>query len=132
MLNLNSIMIGSTQPGVLGEFYEKVLGRPADWTDGEWRGWKMCDGQFVIGRHSEVTAAAKEPQRVVFNFDVDDVEDEFERIKALGAPVIKEPYKMGEQFIATFSDPDGNYFQLITPWKLSVPDDELELAGVSG
>jgi len=39
----------------------------------------------------------------------------------LGAEVIAEPYQMGaddDQFqgsIATFADPDGNYFQLMTP-----------------
>jgi predicted enzyme related to lactoylglutathione lyase len=45
------------------------------------------------------------------------VENEFERIKDTGATVIKEPYEMGGGMIATFADPDGNYFQLMTPWE---------------
>lgn len=32
-LSFNSIMIGSAQPKVLGAFYEKVFGRPADMTE---------------------------------------------------------------------------------------------------
>ncbi len=41
MFNLQSvsIMIGSAQPKVLGEFYAKVFGRAADWSeDNEWYG----------------------------------------------------------------------------------------------
>jgi predicted enzyme related to lactoylglutathione lyase len=29
--------------------------------------------------------------------------------------VIREPYAIGDGWIATLADPDGNYFQLITP-----------------
>ena len=41
-------------------------------------------------------------------------------MKGLGAKVIAEPYSMGEDqnfLIATLSDPDGNYFQLVSPMK---------------
>ncbi len=59
--------------------------------------------------------SAKEPGRVMFNFETGQVKEEFERIKALGGEVIKAPYAMGEGWIATLADPDGNYFQLVTP-----------------
>jgi predicted enzyme related to lactoylglutathione lyase len=58
---------------------------------------------------------AKEPGRVMINFATPQVKEEFERIKALGGTVIKEPYEMGGGFIATLADPDGNYFQLMNP-----------------
>jgi predicted enzyme related to lactoylglutathione lyase len=58
--------------------------------------------------------SAKEPGRIMFNFETAQVKEEFERIKALGAAVIREPYQMGDGWIATLADPDGNYFQLIT------------------
>jgi predicted enzyme related to lactoylglutathione lyase len=37
----------------------------------------------------------------------------------LGTRVVAEPYRMGEgdMWIATFADPDGNYFQLMSPWE---------------
>ena len=61
----------------------------------------------------------------MFNFETDDVKKEFERIKEIGAHVIKEPYSMDENDdqsqIATFADPDGNYFQLMTP--MPAPDE---------
>ena len=43
------------------------------------------------------------------------MQDEFERIKGVGAAVIAAPYQIGEGWIATLADPDGNYFQLMTP-----------------
>ena len=42
---------------------------------------------------------------------------EFDKMKAAGATVVQEPYQMGDDpgWIATLSDPDGNYFQLMSP-----------------
>lgn len=55
----------------------------------------------------------------MLNFDTDDVKGEFDRIKKLGVAVIAEPYQMEgfDMWIATFADPDGNFFQLMTPWE---------------
>ncbi len=58
---------------------------------------------------------AKEPGRVIFNFETAQVKEEFARIRTLGAQVIREPYEMGGGWIATLADPDGNYFQLVNP-----------------
>jgi predicted enzyme related to lactoylglutathione lyase len=58
----------------------------------------------------------KDPGRVLVNFETAQVQAEFERIKAIpGAAVIREPYQMGEAWLATLADPDGNYFQLVSP-----------------
>jgi predicted enzyme related to lactoylglutathione lyase len=51
----------------------------------------------------------------MFNFETQQVKQEFERIKAHGATVIREPYEMGGGWIATLADPEGNIFQLISP-----------------
>src|SRR5258708_5438586 len=118
MLNLNSFMIGTMQVKILAEFYEKAFDRPADMVEQGWHGWLVGKCFLTIGEHSEVNGQAKEPQRVIFNFETNDVKGEFERLKALGARVVKEPYDMqGGMWIATLADPDGNYFQLMTPWK---------------
>ncbi len=118
MLNLSSVMIGSLQPKVLAEFYEKVLERPADSADDGWYEWKVGSTHLTIGEHSEVRGKAKEPQRVILDFETEEVKEEFDRIKGVGAEVIKEPYEMEGAWIATFADPDGNYFQLMSPWEM--------------
>jgi predicted enzyme related to lactoylglutathione lyase len=56
----------------------------------------------------------------MFNFETNDVQGEFKRMKGLGAKVIAEPYHPADDqdmWIATLADPDGNYFQLISPMK---------------
>lgn len=116
MLNFNSVMIGSEQPKEMGEFYKKVFDKAPDMEETGWYGWQIGNAFFSIGEHSEVKGKVHEPQRVIFNFETKEVKEEFERIKNIGAIVIKEPYEMGGAWIATFADPDGNYFQLMTPW----------------
>lgn len=116
-LNLNSIMIGTAQPTVLGEFYEKVFGRPADSTEEGWYMWQVGACSLSIGEHSEVSGQAKEPARMILNLETTAVKEEFERLKS-DVTVIKEPYEMGGGWIATFADPDGNYIQLMTPFEM--------------
>lgn len=116
MLNLNSVMIGTTRPSELAAFYEKVLG-PVGMKDDEngfW-GWQVGSSNLSVLNHSEMGGNTKDPGRIIFNFETAEVKEEFERIKAAGATVIREPYEMGGGWIATLADPDGNYFQLVTP-----------------
>jgi predicted enzyme related to lactoylglutathione lyase len=120
MLNLNSIMIGTKQPAVLAAFYEKVLGKAAEMVDEEngfW-GWQVGSTSLSVLEHSEMGGNAKDPGRVMFNFETTQVKEEFERIKPLGGAVIREPYEIGGGWVATLADPDGNYFQLVTPMEM--------------
>lgn len=127
MLNLNSIMISSGNPEPLKKFYEQVFGQPMD----EMMGWMVGGVSMMVMEHSEVKGKSKEGPRIILNLEADDVRGEFERIKNIqGAEVIKEPYQMtmegetiekGQEtddgfWIATLADPDGNYFQLMSPW----------------
>lgn len=117
MLNLNSIMIGTKQPQALATFYEKVIGKPADMVDREngFFGWQVGSTYLSVLEHSEMMGSTKDPGRVMFNFETTQVKEEFERIRALGGLVIREPYEIGGGWVATLADPDGNYFQLVTP-----------------
>ena len=118
MLNLQSVMIGSEDPKALSDFYAKVLGKPA-WEDGGFAGWQAGSGMLMIGPHSDVKGMNEMPGRIILNFETPDVKTEFERIKGLGVRVQQEPYQPGggapEMWVATFEDPDGNYFQLASP-----------------
>ena len=117
MLNLNSVMIGTKQSKALATFYEKVIGEPADMVDSEngFYGWQVGSAYLSVLEHSEMGGNTKDPGRVMLNFETSQVKEEFERIKALGGVVIKAPYEMGGGWIATLADPDGNYFQLVSP-----------------
>jgi predicted enzyme related to lactoylglutathione lyase len=121
-LNLSSIMLGSGDSKKLADFYAGVLGAPnPDWSDeaSGWFGFHAGDGGLAIGPHSDVKGRSEQPGRIMLNFSTPDVKGEFDRIKALGAEVVAEPYEPGGgagMLMCTFADPDGNYFQLATPW----------------
>lgn len=120
MLNLNSLMISCEDPKEMVEFYTKVLGEPK-MDQGGYTGWLAGNGWLSVGPHDKVKGKAKEPERVIIFFETKEVKEEFERIKDLGAKVIAEPYQPdpnGEFWLATLADPDGNYFQLASPWDL--------------
>jgi len=87
----------------------------ADPENGFW-GWQLGGAFFGVLNHSEMTGGAKDPGRVMVNFETTEVKEEFTRIKSLGAKVAHTPYEMSENgWVATLIDPDGNYFQLMTP-----------------
>ncbi len=120
MLDLNSVMIGTKQLKTLAAFYEKVLGKPADYVDDKngFYGWKVGSSYMSLLDHSEMQGKTKDPGRVMLNFETSQVKEEFDRIKGFGAAVIRAPYEMGGGWIATLADPDGNYFQLVTPMEM--------------
>ena len=118
MLNLGSVLIFSEDPKRLADFYKKILQKDPDWSEGGYYGFKAGNGVIVLGPHDKVHGRNANPERVLFNFEIKDVKGEFERIRKLGAAVVAEPYNPDDEAnmtIATFSDPDNNYFQLVTP-----------------
>ena len=73
---------------------------------------------MTIGPHSEVHGKNAAPGRIMWNIETADVKGEFERMKAAGAMVVREPYTFEgypDAWVATLADPDDNYFQLMSP-----------------
>jgi predicted enzyme related to lactoylglutathione lyase len=111
-MDFNSILIGSENPDRLVAYYTPLLGEPS-WNEGGYIGWLIGSGGVTVGPHSEVHGSNKEPGRIIWNIESEDVKGDFDRFKAAGATVVREPYTFDEApgtWIATFSDPDGNYF----------------------
>jgi predicted enzyme related to lactoylglutathione lyase len=120
-MRLSEVMIGSENPNKLGEFYEKTFGK-AGWKDDNWFGFAVGGGSLMVGPHSEVEGMSEEPARIMISVESDDLKADFEKFSSLGATVIAEPYQPSETdnpnvWLATLSDPDGNYIQLSTPWE---------------
>jgi predicted enzyme related to lactoylglutathione lyase len=116
-VNLNSILIGTDDLDRLTDYYTKLFGEPA-WNMEGYVGWILGSGAFTVGAHDQVSGKNVHPGRIIWNVESADVKADFERLKAAGATVVKEPYSVGEAddgWIATFADPDNNYFQLMSP-----------------
>ena len=124
-MNFNSILIGSEDPQRLADFYTKLFGEPA-WNQGGYIGWLIGSGAITVGPHDQVSGKNPNPGRIILNIESADVNGDFEHFKAAGATVIRDPYKPGESddddgLIATFADPDDNYFQLMSPMQPDAP-----------
>ena len=116
-MNFNSILIGSEDPARMADYYTRLFGKPT-FEDSGYTVWLVGSGAVTVGPHSEVHGKNPEPGRRIWNIESDDVQGDFERFKTAGATVVREPYgfeEMPDSLIATFADPDGNYFQLQTP-----------------
>ena len=114
------ILIGSEDPQRLTAYYAKLLGEP-DWNEGGYTTWLLGSAGLSIGPHDQVHGANAEPGRIIWNMETPDVKGDFERFRAAGATVVREPYsfeQVPDSWIATFSDPDGNYFQLMSPMEM--------------
>ena len=122
-MNFNSILIGSEDPKRLADYYSKLLGKPTmEEGEGGYTGWQLGTGWVTVGPHDQVKGKNPQPGRLLWNIESADVKGDFERFKAAGATVVREPYDPGEgqegmegMLIATFADPDDNYFQLMSP-----------------
>jgi len=119
-MDFNSILIGSEDPARLVTYYTKLLGEPG-FNDGGYTGWMIGSGFITVGPHSEVHGRNASPGRLIWNIETPDVKEIFARWKAAGAMVVTEPYEFPMSpgsAIATFEDPDGNLFQLMTPMEM--------------
>lgn len=121
-MNFNSILIGSENPDRLKEYYTKLFGKPG-FDEGGYFGWELGSGFLTVGPHDQVKGKNTTPGRLIWNIETADVKGQFNKLKAAGATVVKEPYSMGEapgqeMLITTFSDPDGNLFQLMSPMEM--------------
>ncbi len=106
-----TIQLSSPRPDVLKDFYRDVVGLEEDPVVG---GFKINGGHLLIAAHSEVSGPNVEPARFLLNFFVSDIDAEQERLQSKGIRFIRDK---GREYwggiISTFSDPDGNYCQLI-------------------
>ena len=110
-----AINIGSEHPTELIEYYRGLFGTPFI-ERGGYASW-MFDGNLVtVGPHTDVKGKSDQPGRVMWSMQTDDATADYERYKAAGAIIVKELYQDAdapEFTIATFADPDDNYFQIV-------------------
>lgn len=117
---LESILLSSQSAKKLAKFYREVvglkMGEVMEIGENNEEGYEFKAGKvgIFIMDHSKVKGKSTQPERVMFNLEVDDIEKEVKRMKKAKAKVVQDIYHMqGYGYIATFEDSDGNYFQFV-------------------
>ncbi len=117
---LDSIMLNSGDAKMLAEFYEKKVGleKGEEFEMGDkgesYFSFNVKPVGFGIADHSQVKGKTKEGKRILLNFEVDDIDEEVKKLMNNDVKVVQGKYHIeGYGWIATFEDPDGNYFQLV-------------------
>lgn len=117
MIQVGSLHITTNQQKELSNFYQRLLEIEPAWSSNDVTGFMLGDFRLEIAKHDQVSGKNDTPARLFFDLMVEDVRTEFDRIVALGATVIQEPYDFADDgmkmVIATLADLDGNYFQLV-------------------
>lgn len=110
---LHSVVIWTEEMKRLVPFYRDVLGLQLQMDTPQFAVFMSEEGpQLAIGSHSEVRGRSGDPYRVMVDFQVDDCQAEYERLKGQGVEFIRAPSQDEGAIIATLADPDGNVLQL--------------------
>ena len=120
IIGLEAVILSSQNAKALADFYEKKVGlkvgEEMEIGDKGEKGYdfELSGGNLYILDHSDIKGKSKEPSRVMFNLEVEDIEKEAQRLKDEGVKVVADVYHVEEYgLIATFEDLDGNYFQFV-------------------
>ena len=119
---IEGILVGSQSAEKLADFYknkvglkvtfEAVMGEGKNETDLYIFEMKGCS--LYITDHSKVKGKSKNPDRVIFNLEVDNIEKEFKKVVKAGVKKVAPIHHVeGYGYIATLEDIDNNYFQLV-------------------
>ncbi len=117
---IEGILIGSQSAKKLADFYKNKVGLKVTFEavmgddNEEAYLFEMKGAGLYITDHSQVKGKNTNPNRVIFNLNVDNIEKEVKRLDKEKVKKIKDIYHIeGYGKIATFEDVDGNYFQLV-------------------
>ena len=117
--NFESVIIGSGNATKLAKFYKDKVGLKQTWDavmgeDQNVYGFTLGRMDLVVMDHSKVKGKSKEGPRIIINFEVDNIDKDFAKLKKAGVKVIAKIYHIEDYgHVATFEDLDGNYFQLV-------------------
>ncbi len=108
---IGSILLASTNPARLRDWYERALGVSPD-VDGFLR---FGEVGLLVDKRDDVADRTAEPGRVIINLHVADAKEAARRLDELGVSWVAplEYREGGGAWFGTVLDPDGNYLQII-------------------
>ncbi len=108
------VMLFTDNVDRLGGFYRDVVGmKPRSSRPGR-ISFGNDEVRININPHDQVHGAAKDPHRIILNLGTDDINADYERLRANGVTFVRPPEKEGwGGYTATFRDPDGNLVNIL-------------------
>ena len=111
---MNGVIIWTEDLGRLREFYCETLGMRPHSDRPHFVSFKWGGLRFSIGSHDHVHGQARDPHRIVVNFDIDDIHGFHSEMTDKGVEFIRPPEKEHwGGWVASFKDPDGNIIQVL-------------------
>ena len=119
---IESVLLFSKDPGKLAGFYREKVGLKVELVGEYGEKNEEILFQLKMGKtnllyilhHSKIHGNTKEPERVMINYEVDNIEKEFDRLIKNKVKKIQDIYHIEDYGkIATFRDLDGNFFQIV-------------------
>ena len=118
---IDCVTIYSEDAKKLADFYREKVGMKVSMEaemgeEGEeLYGFEVGKGTtFYVVDHSKVKGLNKTPERVIINFEVDDIKKDVKKLDGAKVKKIQDIYHIENYgWVSTFEDPDGNYFQLV-------------------
>ena len=117
---LEAVLLSSGDATELAKFYREKVGlkEASEMEIGD-KGEKAFEfelkgANLYILDHSEIKGKNKQPPRVMFNLEVNDMDKDVEKLKNNGVKVVQDTYHIQDYgLVTTFEDIDGNYFQFV-------------------
>lgn len=117
---MEAILLSSQSAKKLAKFYRETVGLKQSSVmeigDKGEQGFEFpLKGMSIyILDNSKVKGKNKQPARIMFNLEVDDIRKEVARLKKKKVKVVEDIYHIEEYgYVATFQDVDGNHFQFV-------------------
>jgi predicted enzyme related to lactoylglutathione lyase len=117
---LEGVIISSSNAKKLAGFYQDTVGlkQVQEYVMGDHDEavfvFDLAGISLAIVDHSDVKGKNANPERVMLNFEVDNIDQEVARLKQAKVKLVQDTYHVQDYgHIATFADPEGNYFQLV-------------------
>ena len=111
--SLDSILLASTDPERLGDWYAAALDPEEDTKVDTYRVLKFGNVYVLVDTRSDISETNPEPGRIILNFDVADARAVATRMDDVGVRWLAELEDRDGSLFATAIDPDGNYVQII-------------------
>ncbi|MDE3720437.1 VOC family protein [Nocardiopsis sp. N85] len=113
MANLDSMLLASTDPDRLHDWYAAVLEPHSDDDVDSYRVLRFGHFHLLIDRRDDIGPKATDATRMIINFDVEDARAVAARMDARGTEWLAPLEDRDGSLFATAIDPDGNHVQII-------------------